>query len=90
MSVKGNEESKSSNKRNLHFRSDHQRPRTPAAAEREMGSKERESKGYAWALAAGFTAALAAISAKYFSSQVHISIIPTFNFFYPFYFNLSQ
>ncbi|XP_010670876.1 uncharacterized protein LOC104887820 [Beta vulgaris subsp. vulgaris] len=80
MSVKGNEESKSSNKRNLHFRSDHQRPRTPAAAEREMGSKERESKGYAWALAAGFTAALAAISAKYFSSQlVKYSLVIAFN-----------
>ncbi|KMT20521.1 hypothetical protein BVRB_1g005050 [Beta vulgaris subsp. vulgaris] len=45
-----------------------------------MGSKERESKGYAWALAAGFTAALAAISAKYFSSQlVKYSLVIAFN-----------
>lgn len=42
MSVKGNEESKSSNKPNLHFRSDHQRPRTPAAAERERWEVKRE------------------------------------------------
>uniref|UniRef100_A0A803LKB1 Uncharacterized protein n=1 Tax=Chenopodium quinoa TaxID=63459 RepID=A0A803LKB1_CHEQI len=45
-----------------------------------MGSKERESKGYAWAVAAGFTAALAAISAKFFSSQlVKYGLVIAFN-----------
>ncbi|XAR64171.1 hypothetical protein NMG60_11024413 [Bertholletia excelsa] len=31
---------------------------------------EGNSKGYAWAISAGFNAALAAISAKFFSSQL--------------------
>ncbi|KAK9713983.1 hypothetical protein RND81_06G063300 [Saponaria officinalis] len=35
-----------------------------------MGGKERESKGYGWAVGAGVNAALAAISAKLFSSQL--------------------
>lgn len=45
-----------------------------------MASKERQSKGYAWAVIAGFTAALAAISAKLFSSQlVKYSLVIAFN-----------
>ena len=40
-------------------------------------NKERESKGYAWAVAAGLNAALAAISAKFFFSPVLISFPPT-------------
>ncbi|KAL2892832.1 Transmembrane protein 42 [Bienertia sinuspersici] len=45
-----------------------------------MENKDRESKGYAWAIAAGFTAALAAIFAKIFSSQiVKYSLVIMFN-----------
>lgn len=48
--------------------------------ERDMGNEERESKGYAWAVAAGLCAALAAISAKFFSSQlVKYSLVIIFN-----------
>ncbi|KAG2698438.1 hypothetical protein I3843_07G150800 [Carya illinoinensis] len=40
----------------------------------------RERKGYAWAISAGITAALAAISAKLFTSQfVRFSMVILFN-----------
>ncbi|XP_057533867.1 uncharacterized protein LOC130811554 isoform X1 [Amaranthus tricolor] len=43
-------------------------------------NKERESKGYAWAVAAGLNAALAAISAKFFFSPlVKYSFVIMFN-----------
>lgn len=45
-----------------------------------MGSEERESKGYAWAVAAGLCAAFAAISAKFFSTPlVKYSLVIIFN-----------
>ncbi|KAL3840246.1 hypothetical protein ACJIZ3_024837 [Penstemon smallii] len=40
--------------------------------------KER-NKGYAWAISAGLNAALAAISAKYFSSQIKYGLVIFFN-----------
>ncbi|PIM99094.1 hypothetical protein CDL12_28415 [Handroanthus impetiginosus] len=41
---------------------------------------ERErKKGYAWAISAGLNAALAAISAKFFSSQLKYALVVFFN-----------
>ncbi|KAH9610637.1 hypothetical protein KSS87_017125 [Heliosperma pusillum] len=45
-----------------------------------MGNDNKESRGYGWAIAAGLNAALAAISAKFFFSQlVKYSFVILFN-----------
>ncbi|XP_042011408.1 uncharacterized protein LOC121759900 [Salvia splendens] len=41
--------------------------------------QSERKKGYAWAISAGFNAALAAISAKFFSSQLKYALVVLFN-----------